>query len=180
MASKTVAAFKSPLNGYFAESHAGGRSALAIRFVGYGKIVIKGVSERPVYLVIKYDRVRFRDASALWGVRSAETAGRILREITPGAGMRSILRIGGAGEKLVRYAMVMVETFRHFRRMGLGAVFGSKKLKAIVVAPEKVYRFPDMRRYRDIYQRIYDLAKGRRPRNTMTSEQQRTCLFSTR
>jgi aldehyde:ferredoxin oxidoreductase len=160
MASKTIAVFKSPLNGYFAESHAGGRSASAIRFAGYGAIVIRGVSERPICLVIEPDRVRFRDASALWGVRSAETVGRILREITPGAGVRSILRIGGAGEKLVRYAMVMVETFRHFGRMGLGAVFGSKKLKAIVIAPGKVYRFPDMKRYRDIYQKIYDLAKG--------------------
>jgi aldehyde:ferredoxin oxidoreductase len=160
MVSKTIAVFKSPLNGYFAESHAGGRSSLAIRFAGYGAIVIRGVSERPVYLVIEPDRVRFRDGSALWGVRSAETVGRILRETTPGAGTRSILRIGGAGEKLVRYAMVMVETFRHFGRMGLGAVFGSKKLKAIVIAPGRVYKFPDMRHYRDAYQKIYELAKG--------------------
>ena len=133
MISKTVAVFKSPLNGFFAESHAGGRSASAIRFAGYGAIVIRGVSDRPVYLVIEPGKVRFRDASALWGVRSAETVGRILREVTSGAGLRSILRIGGAGEKLVRYASVMVETFRHFGRMGLGAVFGSKKLKAITI-----------------------------------------------
>ncbi len=160
MASKTIAVFKSPLNGYFAESHAGGRSALAIRFAGYGAMVIRNVSERPVYLVIEPDRVRFRDASALWGVRSAETVGRILRGVTPGAGTRSIFRIGGAGEKLVRYSMVMVETFRHFGRMGLGAVFGSKKLKAIVVVPRKNYRFPDMKRYREVYQRIFELARG--------------------
>ncbi|MEM1632664.1 MAG: aldehyde ferredoxin oxidoreductase N-terminal domain-containing protein, partial [Sulfolobales archaeon] len=48
MASKTIAVFKSPLNGYIAESHAGGRSAAAIRFAGYGAIVIKGASDRPV------------------------------------------------------------------------------------------------------------------------------------
>lgn len=164
MASKTVAVFKSPLNGYFAESHAGGRSALAMRFAGYGAIVIRNASERPVYLVIEHDRVRFRDGSALWGVRSAETVGRILREITPGAGVRSILRIGGAGEKLVRYAMVMVETFRHFGRMGLGAVFGSKKLKAIVITSGKTYKLPDMKRYREVYQNIFELARGPKTR----------------
>ncbi len=160
MASKTVAVFKSPLNGFFTESHAGGRSASAIRFAGYGAIVIRNSSSRPVYLIIEPERVRFRDGGALWGVRSAETVGRILREVTPGAGVRSILRIGGAGEKLVRYAMVMVETFRHFGRMGLGAVFGSKKLKALVVVPRRVYKPPNLRRYREVYKKIFKLTKG--------------------
>ena len=160
MASKTVAVFKSPLNGFFAESHAGGRSASAIRFAGYGAIVIRGVSERPVYLIIEPGRVRFRDAGALWGVRSAETVGRILREVTGGAGVRSILRIGGAGEKLVRYAMVMVETFRHFGRMGLGAVFGSKKLKGLVIIAGRNYRIPNTRKYLELYQKIFKLTMG--------------------
>ena len=160
MASKTVAVFKSPLNGFLAESHAGGRSALAMRFAGYGAIVIRGVSRRPVYLIIEPDRVRFRDAGALWGVTSAETVGRILREVTGGAGIRSILRIGGAGEKLVRYAMVMVETFRHFGRMGLGAVFGSKKLKGLVAVAGRSFRIPSVKRYRELHRRIYELTRG--------------------
>ena len=160
MASKTIAAFKSPLNNYFAESHAGGRSASAIRFAGYGAIVIRNASERPVYLIIEPEKVRFRDAGALWGVRSAETVGRILREVTGGAGVRSILRIGGAGERLVRYASVMVETFRHFGRMGLGAVFGSKKLKAIVIIAGKNFRIPKLKEYRKIHREIYELTRG--------------------
>ena len=160
MASKTIAAFKSPLNNYFAESHAGGRSASAIRFAGYGAIVIRNASDRPVYLIIEPERVRFRDAGALWGVRSAETVGRILREVTGGAGVRSILRIGGAGERLVRYASVMVETFRHFGRMGLGAVFGSKKLKAVVIIAGKNFRIPKLKEYREIHREIYELTRG--------------------
>ncbi|MEM1812859.1 MAG: aldehyde ferredoxin oxidoreductase N-terminal domain-containing protein, partial [Sulfolobales archaeon] len=56
LASKTVAVFKSPLNNYFSESHAGGRSALAIRFAGYGAIVIKGSSDRPVYVVVEDEK----------------------------------------------------------------------------------------------------------------------------
>jgi len=160
MASKTVAAFKSPLNGFFAESHAGGRSASAIRFAGYGAIVIRNSSDRPIYLVVEDERVKFMDGGALWGIRSAETVGRILRERTTGAGVRSILRIGGAGERLVRYAMVMVETFRHFGRMGLGAVFGSKKLKALVVVPRKTYKPPNPKKYKEVYEKVFELTRG--------------------
>ena len=158
LASKTVTVFKSPLNGFFAESHAGGRSAAAIRSAGYGAIVIKGGSDRPIYLVIDSTRVRFRDAATLWGMRSTETVGRILREVAPGAGHRAIMRIGRAGERLVRYASVVTETYRHFGRMGLGAVFGSKKLKAIVIVGKKGFRVPDIRAYREVYKEIYDLA----------------------
>ncbi|MGC9149161.1 MAG: aldehyde ferredoxin oxidoreductase family protein [Sulfolobales archaeon] len=160
MASKTIAVFKSPLNGYMAESHAGGRSAAAIRFAGYGAIVIKGASDRPIYLVIDDEKVRFRDAGAIWGMRSSETVGRVLREALPGAGMRTIMRIGRAGERLIRYANVTVETYRHFGRMGLGAVMGSKKLKAIVVIGRKTFKLPDVKSYREVYKELYELSKG--------------------
>lgn len=158
LASKTIAVFKSPLNNYFAESHAGGRSALAIRFAGYGAIVIRGASERPIYVVIDDSRVRFRDATTLWGMRSTETVGRILREVTPGSGHRAIMRIGRAGERLVRYASVVTETYRHFGRLGLGAVFGSKKLKALVVVGHRGFNMPDVSTYREVYKEIYELA----------------------
>lgn len=156
--SKTVAVFKSPLNGYFAESHAGGRSAAAMRAAGYGAIVIRGASDRPIYLVIDEGKVRFRDAAILWGMRSIVTVGRILREVTPNPGRRAIMRIGRAGERLVRYANVTTETFRHFGRMGLGAVFGSKKLKAVVITGGKGYKVPNIAEYRKVYREILDLA----------------------
>jgi hypothetical protein len=60
------------------------------------------------------------DASSIWGVE-AVTVGRILREVEKGAGVRTIIRIGRAGEKMVRYACAVCETYRHFRRLGLGA-----------------------------------------------------------
>ncbi|MCS7108081.1 MAG: aldehyde ferredoxin oxidoreductase N-terminal domain-containing protein [Sulfolobales archaeon] len=158
LGSKTIAVFKSPLNNYFSESHAGGRSALAIRFAGYGAIVIKGSSDRPIYLIINDGKVRFRDGSILWGMRSTETVGRILREVSPGPGHRAIMRIGRAGEKLVRYASVITETYRHFGRLGLGAVFGAKKLKAIVVVGLKGFTIPDISTYRAVYNEVYELA----------------------
>jgi len=134
VASKTITLFKSPHSGNLGESHAGGRSAIAIRLAGYGAIVIRGASEIPLYLTIDDNQVHFRDASALWGMRSVITAGRVIRDKETAAGFRTIMRIGRAGEKLIPYAGVATETYRHFGRLGLGAVFGSKKLKALAVS----------------------------------------------
>ncbi|MCS7098847.1 MAG: aldehyde ferredoxin oxidoreductase N-terminal domain-containing protein [Sulfolobales archaeon] len=160
MASKVVSIFKSPLNGYVAESHAGGRAATAIRYAGYGAIVVKGSSDIPIYAIVDEEKVRFRDAGALWGMRSSETVGRVLREALPGAGFRTIMRIGRAGERLVRYSNLAVETYRHFGRMGLGAVFGSKKLKALIVMGRRGFKLPDPKTYREVYKEIFELTKG--------------------
>ncbi len=158
LASKTVAMFKSPLTGNLGESHAGGRSAVSIRLAGYGAIVIRGASESPIYLSIKDTGVEFKDASGIWGIASSVTTGRVVRELETGAGTRTIMRIGGAGENLVRYAMVTTETYRHFGRLGLGAVFGSKKLKAIAICGEMGLEVESRKEYRKAYDDIYHRA----------------------
>ncbi|HIE51948.1 MAG TPA: aldehyde:ferredoxin oxidoreductase [Armatimonadetes bacterium] len=155
LASKTVAMFKSPHTGNLGESHAGGRSAIALREAGYGALVIRGASDMPVYLAVHGPQVFFRDASALWGMRSCFTVGRILREVEPKAGLRTIMRIGQAGENLVTYAGVTTETYRHFGRLGLGAVFGSKKLKAVVISGRRSIPVSSAREYREVYDEIY-------------------------
>ncbi len=158
LASKTVALFKSPHTGNLGEGHAGGRSAVSIRMAGYGAIVIRGASSKPVYLVIEDGRVRFRDASALWGLSSGSTVGSVIRERETGSGYRSIMRIGPAGEKRVSYACVIVDTYRHFGRLGLGAVFGSKNLKAIVVIGKRTLPTADPKGYRRIYDEVFHAA----------------------
>jgi len=158
IASKTVAMFKSPHTHNLGESHAGGRSAVAIRMAGYGALVIRGASASPIYLVVEGERVHFRDASALWGLRSSYTAGSVLRQREKGSGMRTIMRIGRAGERQVSYACVVTETYRHFGRLGLGAVFGSKKLKAIVVSGERSLPVADRKAYRQVYDAIFKAA----------------------
>ncbi|RLF08443.1 MAG: aldehyde:ferredoxin oxidoreductase [Thermoprotei archaeon] len=154
--SKTVAMFKSPHTGNLGESHAGGRSSIAIRLAGYGAIVIKGVSDVPVWVSVRGKTVKFNDARALWGMRSSFTVGRIIRENEPNPGFRTIMRIGRAGEKLITYAGVITETYRHFGRLGLGAVFGSKKLKAFVVSGRGSLPILNKREYRRIYKELYD------------------------
>ena len=156
LASKTVALFKSPLTGNLGESHAGGRTATAIANAGYGAIVIKGKSKKPVYIVVENDRVYFRDARVLWGIEDSLIVGRIIAENEKGRGMRTVMRIGGAGEKLVRYACVTTETYRHFGRLGLGAVFGSKNLKALVIIGRGSKK-PKDQTYRNVYDEIYKI-----------------------
>ena len=158
LCSKTVAMFKSPLTGDLGESHCGGRSAVSIRLAGYGAIVITGQSEVPLYLAIHGDKVHFRDASTLWGMNGVGTVGRVMREQEPMAGMRSIMRIGRGGKKLVKYACVTTETFRHFGRLGLGAVFGSKKLQGIAISGRRGLPLADMKEYRKVYKDIYEAA----------------------
>jgi len=158
---KAVATFRSPLTGEYGESHAGGQFASALRYAGYDALIITGAAKRLVYLVIDGDNVEIRPADALAGMNVIE-AGRVIRDRIEGAGHRSILRIGPAGETRpgragIRYANVNVDTFRHFGRLGLGAVLGSKNLKAIAVIGQQHLDLPeDSRAYKKVYAEVYD------------------------
>jgi aldehyde:ferredoxin oxidoreductase len=155
VATKAVATFKSPLTGELGESYAGGRLHLAMRFAGHEAIVIRGKAEQPSYISINDSEVRIKDATSIWGIE-AQTTGMILREREPGVGRRSIIRIGPAGEARVRYAGVVVDTYRHFGRLGLGATFGSKNLKALVISGTETTKIPNAKRYREVYNRLYN------------------------
>ena len=152
---KVVAMFRSPLTCEFGESHAGGRLAMVMRFVGCGSIVITGRAKRPVYITIHNSEIAFKDASSIWGLSSTTDIGKILRNVESNVGKRSIIRIGSAGENGVRYANVNVDTYRHFGRLGLGAVFGSKNLKAIEISGDGEIEVPDISAYSKIYKEIY-------------------------
>ena len=153
---KTVATFRSPLTGEYGESHAGGHLASSLRYAGYDALVITGASERLVYVLIDGQNVEIRAADALVGMDVIET-GRVIRGLIGGAGHRSIVRIGPAGERRLRYANVNVETFRHFGRLGLGAVLGSKNLKAVAVIGDQHVDLPaDSRAYKKLYAEVYD------------------------
>jgi aldehyde:ferredoxin oxidoreductase len=153
---KTVAMFRSPLNGELGESYAGGHLAMSMRFAGYETIVIKGASEYPVYVAIHNGEITFKDASSIWGLSSTTDIGKILRRVEKGAGRRSIVRIGLAGERGVSFASVNVDTYRHFGRLGLGAVLGAKKLKAIVISGDQEIRSPWHKDYRKMYKVLYE------------------------
>lgn len=126
----TVAA-RSPLTGGYGESEAGGFWGSELRNAGWDAILITGKAEKPVYLLIHDDQVSLRPADHLWG-KTPEMVQTRIREETGEKNMR-ILQIGLGGENLVRFAAITNE-LRHFNgRNGLGAVMGSKNLKAIAV-----------------------------------------------
>jgi len=152
---KTVAMFKSPLTGELGESHAGGRMALTMQMAGYDAIVITGRHERTTYLSINTNDIAFKDARAFKGVNGNEI-GRQIRARESGAGKRSIIRIGPAGENLVSFASVCVDTYRHFGRLGLGAVLGSKNLKAISISGDRSMPIQNHKEYVKAFKMIFE------------------------
>jgi len=155
---KMVAIFASPLTGEFGESHAGGRTAMAMFMAGYDALVITGKASRRSYLAISDSDVNIRDARAMWGLPVSD-AGRNIRdrehEEGRSAGKRSIIRIGPAGENGVAFACVCVDTYRHFGRMGLGAKLGNKNLKAISIYGNRSIPVKNQKEYFKVYQEIY-------------------------
>ncbi len=154
--SKTVCGFKSPYNGFYAESHAGGRSSMALRFAGFDALVVRGRASRPGCLVVGSRRLELVDTHYLWGADVA-TTGKLVRKIVPEfSGHRSILRIGPAGENRSAYACINVDTYRHFGRLGAGAVMGAKNLKAIVIQGDGELPAPENRDYPKLFKSLHE------------------------
>ena len=153
--SKTVFAFKSPYHDQYTESHAGGRSALALRFADLDALVIVGRAAATSFLDLGSHHFALRSAGFLAGM-DVQESGRLLRRMTPGSGHRTILRIGPAGENLLPMANVNVDTYRHFGRMGGGAALGAKRLKAVVIRGDADFSLPEGRAYNDLFSRVYE------------------------
>jgi len=154
--SKTVCSFLSPYHGQYTESHAGGRSALALRFADMDALVVVGQAARPSVLSVGSQHMEIIDAPFLWG-KDVFTTGKMLRHMLPGSGTRSILRIGPAGETGCAYACINVDTYRHFGRMGSGAVMGAKNLKAIAILGDASFPLPAGKEYAAAFKEIYGL-----------------------
>ena len=153
--SKTVCAFKSPYHDQYAESHAGGRSALSLRFANLDAIVIIGKAEKPSCLAVGSHQMEMKDVHYLWG-KNVKSTGKMLRKMFRGSGHRSILRIGPAGEIGSATASINVDTYRHFGRLGGGAVMGTKNLKGIVIEGDDMFDLPDGKQYQKLFQRVYE------------------------
>ncbi len=156
VATKSIAVFYSPLTNSLGESHAGGRLALAFKLAGIDAVVITGRSEKPCYISINNGDVKINNAEPLWGLKATETA-TYIRDREGMSGLRSILRIGPAGEQKIAFSMVIVDTYRHFGRLGLGALMGSKNIKSIVVSGNGVGldRDVDFDEYRRIFEELH-------------------------
>lgn len=146
----TVAA-KSPLTGAFGEAEAGGYFGPELKFSGFDAVVIKGQSAKPVYLWLKDGQAEIRDASGVWGLENGPALAKIREEVNEPKARAAT--IGPSGENLSLIANVMNQMAHANGRCGLGAVMGSKKLKAVACrgeASDMNYADPD---------KVKDLAK---------------------
>ena len=133
-----VVSARSPLTNGYGESEAGGFWGPELKMAGYEAIVIKGKSPEPVYLWIKDDEIEIRPAGHLWGKLTGDVQSLIREELDDDK--IRILQIGPAGENLVRFAGI-TNDLRHFNgRNGMGAVMGSKNLRAVAVRGQTRYK----------------------------------------
>ncbi len=123
---------RSPLSNGYGESAAGANWGIALKKAGYDAIVVRGVANAPVYLHVEDGRAEIRPAEALWGKTTFETIDA-LRSTLNDARL-SVATIGPAGEALVRYACILADGHSAAGRTGMGAVMGSKALKAISIS----------------------------------------------
>lgn len=152
--SKTVCAFKSPYHNQYAESHGGGRSALSLRFADLDALVIKGKAKRPSCLFVGSRHLELKEVHYLWGM-DIQMTGKMLRHMFKGAGHRSILRIGPAGENSSAMACINVDTYRHFGRLGSGTVMGAKNLKGIVIQGDGIFPLMENKEYPKLFEEVY-------------------------
>ncbi len=149
---KLVVASKSPLTGGYGDGNVGTRASVQLRKAGYDAVAIVGKAKKPSYILIQNEDVEIRSAEDLWGLNSEELDNELSKRHGRRAG---ILYIGPAGERLVRYAVVMSEKDRAGGRPGMGAVMGSKNLKAIVVIGDGEFPTYDFDKVREVGKEAY-------------------------
>jgi aldehyde:ferredoxin oxidoreductase len=140
---KLAIAAKSPATGTILDCSIGGHFAPELKFAGYDAVIIEGKADKPVYLFIEDDKVELRSAATLWGKGAHETEHLLNEEL----GDVITLAIGQAGENLLTMACISSELYRQAGRGGIGAVMGSKNLKAISVRGNGGIKIPDIRKF---------------------------------
>ena len=152
-AARYIVAAKSPLTGIFGEAHAAGHWGPELKFAGFDLILVRGRSKEPVYLFIEDGRAELHSARDLWGCTTKETED-LIKEAHGDPSIR-VSCIGPAGEKLVRFASVVNDYDRVAARSGMGAVAGSKRLKAVAVrgSQDVIIAHPD--RYLKVIEELH-------------------------
>ena len=143
----TVAA-KSPLTGAYGESEAGGFWGPELKFTGFDAVVIKGKAAKPSYLYIHDGKVELRSAEKIWGLETGPAQEKIREELKEKRVRVAI--IGPAGENLVRYACVVNELKHANGRSGMGAVMGSKNIKAVAVKGSNILEVKDVEKFLEL------------------------------
>jgi aldehyde:ferredoxin oxidoreductase len=147
---------KSPLTGAITCSNSGGQFPTELKRAGFDAIIISGRAEAPVYLWIDQGNADIRKADHLWGKNTHDTTDSLLAETDNKA---KVACIGPAGEKGVLFASIINDKHRAAGRSGVGAVMGSKNLKAVVVKGKGRIPLADPDRFKDVNKKILDIFK---------------------
>jgi aldehyde:ferredoxin oxidoreductase len=158
-AARFVVAARSPLTGIFGDANSGGFFGAMLKRAGYSLVLIHGKSAQPVYLKIDGDEVELCDARHLWG-REVHAAVDAIQE-ADGRGFR-VAAIGPAGENLVRIAAVIADKEHAAARTGLGAVMGSKNLKAIAVRSRRDFPYQDPTAFKELVAELREIERNDR------------------
>ncbi len=148
---------KSPLTGTWGDANSGGSFGPHMKFAGFDGVLFKGASERPVYLFLQEGKAELRDARPLWGLDTAQTEDALKAEL---GAETEVACIGPAGEKLALIAGVINNKGRAAARSGLGALMGSKKLKAIAVQGHLGVPLADAKRMQELHRRYLSELEG--------------------
>ncbi|MFC2070064.1 aldehyde ferredoxin oxidoreductase family protein [Chloroflexota bacterium] len=143
---------KSAAAGCIAKSEVGGFWAAQFKRAGYDALIVEGKADKPVYLYIEDGEASIKDASKLWGKETKETQEAIREEL--GDDKIEVCQIGPAGENLVKFACIMSGMKDAAGRGGLGAVMGSKNLKAVAVRGNKLPKIADSEKFKEIRQQM--------------------------
>jgi len=141
---------RSPMTDIHGDSNVGGLFAIEMKRAGYDAIIVRGSSEKPVYLYIENEKVEIRDATHLWGKLTSETTNLLLKEV--GDYHAHVACIGPAGENLVMNAAIIVDYDRAAAKCGVAALMGSKKLKAIVVRGTRETKIHDIKLFKEAWE----------------------------
>ncbi len=155
---KMVVASKSPLTGGYGDGNIGTMASVHLRKAGYDVLVVEGKSENPCYLLIEDEKVKILDASELWGKNTFESQDLLEKRHGKNSG---ILLIGPSGENLIRISTVLSQRGRAGGRPGMGAVMGSKNLKAIVIRGTGTISNFDDEKLKEYAKKAYEEIKGK-------------------
>lgn len=150
---KHVVVSKSPASGTFLDCYAGGYWGAELKYAGFDGVIIRGRASKPVYLWIHDGEAEIRDASHLWGKDTHETEKALKEELGKDV---KVCSIGPAGENLVKFACITNDLFRQAARGGIGAVMGSKNLKAIAVEGHGGVWVPDIEKFVEVCKSVID------------------------
>ncbi len=168
---RTCLVTRSPLTGSILDSHCGGHFGPRLKSAGFDYLWITGRAEKPVYVYLMDDKVEIRGAEEWWGRGTFETHDALIAR-HPGKDPR-VACIGPAGENLSRIACICVDKWRQYGRGGVGAVMGSKNLKALVVDGTHPIQYHDRKKFQELNRQLtrdimaHDGVKFRRRKGTM-------------